>query len=59
MTIRNKYLTLFLSALASWLAMLFVGILAYLAGPALGFVALSFGLVALVGRVMLRDEAAE
>jgi hypothetical protein len=50
MTTRAKYITLALSAVGAWLAMALVGLIAYLLGPALGFVAGGYVLVGVIAR---------
>lgn len=59
MTKRAKYLTLALSAVASWLAMLLVGTLAYIAGPVIGFMVGFVMFVSFLARVVLREDSAK
>lgn len=53
----SRILLFILSAVGAWVAAALVGLLAYLVGPALGFVAGGYILVALIARDTFRPGA--
>lgn len=57
MTRINKALFMVLAAVASWMALALVGLIAYLVGPALGFVVGGYLLVAVIARDTFRPVA--